>query len=291
MKMVVLYSTIAIIIAILSFWGISSYYFDKMIRRETEQFTHPQKVDSLKLFDHGTLSTLPPPVRRYLRNAIPDGYPLIQSVELTHNGYFRTDPGKDWWPIYGEEYFRTRQPAYLWIGTVFPYRWLWIKARDKYSDGHAEVWVRLYSSLTIQKNNGTKVDQSALLRFAGEMPWFPTAFANSDYLRWEAIDEHSARAIFTDHNREVSVIYYFNDKNEIVRFYTKDRYLDQEKHDYTGYYRKYQEINGIRIPTEVEVQWNLQKGDFSYARFKITNIIYNNFGNKAAVALPAVTIP
>ena len=275
--MVILYSAIAVVIAFLSFMGISSYYFNRMLNAESDRFLRPSKRDSIELFDYGALAKLPTPVRRYLHNSVPDGYPMIRSVELTHNGYFRTDQKKDWWPVTGKEYFNTSPPAYLWIANISPFRLLWLKARDKYLDGHGEVLVRLLSGLTVVKSKNKKVTQSALIRFAGEMPWFPTIFAGSSYLRWEAIDNHSARAIITDNDIEVSVIYYFNDDNEIIRFFTKDRYLNQQKHDYTGYYRNYQEVNGIRIPTEIEAEWNLPAGDFSYAKFKLTNVIYNKF--------------
>jgi len=32
----------------------------------------------------------------------------------------------------------------------------------------------------------------------------------------------------------------------------------------------------MQIPHDVEVMWNLESGNFSYARFNITEIEYNN---------------
>jgi hypothetical protein len=283
MKMVVLYLAIASIIALLSFLGISSYYFNRMIHQETEHLISPQQKDSLELFDYGDLMKLPAPVRRYLRQAVPDGYPIIRTAELKYNGHFRTGPDKEWWPIEGKEFFKTNHPAYLWIGNITPKPMVRLKARDKYVDGQGEILVRLYSSLTVTKMRNPKVSQSALIRFAGEMPWFPTAFVDGDYLRWEPIDNQSARAIITDNDMEVAVTYYFNENNEIVRFFTQDRYLDEHKQGYTGYYNNYQEMNGIRIPTEVEAQWNLPEGNFSYARFSLGSIVYNKFETRSNI--------
>lgn len=291
MKMIVLYSAIAIIVALLAFWSISSYHFEKMIHGETELFLHPQENDSLTLFDYNALVKLPPPVRRYLKHAIPDGYPMICMAELSHKGYFRIKPSSDWWPIQGEEYFRTAQPAYLWIAEVSPYPMVWLKARDKYWNGHGEMLVRLYSSLTISKAKNKQIDQSALIRFAGEMPWFPTAFVNNSYVHWQAVDDHSARATISNHDSTLSVTYFFNEDNEISHFFTHDRYLNGQKHDYTGYYRNYEEINGIRIPTEIEAVWNLPEGDFSYARFVLTNIIYNKFDSLQTANMHPVAAP
>jgi len=38
---------------------------------------------------------------------------------------------------------------------------------------------------------------------------------------------------------------------------------------------QYQEMNGVKIPTEIEVEWNLAEGDFSYAQLVVDEIEYN----------------
>ena len=43
-----------------------------------------------------------------------------------------------------------------------------------------------------------------------------------------------------------------------------------------GYYRDCTKIDNIMIPKEIEVAWNLKSGNFSYAKFRIDNIEYNN---------------
>ncbi|MEA2074867.1 MAG: DUF6544 family protein [Euryarchaeota archaeon] len=68
---------------------------------------------------------------------------------------------------------------------------------------------------------------------------------------------------------------YSNEKGEIVRFVT-DRHRDSSLEKWSGYYRQYEEIDGVKIPTEVEVVWHLESGDFSYARFVVTEIEFNN---------------
>jgi hypothetical protein len=37
----------------------------------------------------------------------------------------------------------------------------------------------------------------------------------------------------------------------------------------------YKEINNVFIPTTFDVLWRLDKGDFSYAKFSITEVEYN----------------
>ncbi len=277
MAKVILYFFNAIIIIGLSFWAISSFHFNKLIREELHQLYESKEdtMQSLELFNHTNLQQLPAPVQRYLTKAIPDSYPIIKTAEVKHSGHFRIAPDKEWWPIDGEQYYRTDDPAFLWVGTVKPGPVIWMKARDRYLEGEGEVHVRLLSAVTVGKNSSPEVDQSAFIRFIGEMPWFPTAFLTADYLTWEALSDSSARAVITDHGITASAIFYFNEQDEITRFYTQDRYRDQIKEDFTGYYRNYQIVNGVLVPTEVEVEWNRPGYDFSYARFVIEEITYN----------------
>lgn len=59
---------------------------------------------------------------------------------------------------------------------------------------------------------------------------------------------------------------------------TGDRYR-VEVNDYsrwTGHYGRYEEIDGMKVPTEVEAVWNLSSGDLPYARFKVTDLSYDD---------------
>ena len=67
----------------------------------------------------------------------------------------------------------------------------------------------------------------------------------------------------------------FNDTGEITRF-TADRYMDTTLEKWTGYCRDYRDMNGVRVPTEIEAVWNLDSGDFSYARFRVTKLEFND---------------
>lgn len=42
--------------------------------------------------------------------------------------------------------------------------------------------------------------------------------------------------------------------------------------------REQPEVEGMRIPTRREVTWHLASGDFSWFKFKITEIEYNQSG-------------
>ena len=66
-----------------------------------------------------------------------------------------------------------------------------IAGRDRYADGHGHMLIKLASLLTVADGAGPEIDQGTLLRYLGEIVWFPSA-ALRDYISWEAIDERSA---------------------------------------------------------------------------------------------------
>ena len=41
---------------------------------------------------------------------------------------------------------------------------------------------------------------------------------------------------------------------------------------------EYQEVEGMRIPTRIEITWHLASGEFTWFRVKITDIEYNQSG-------------
>ena len=104
---------------------------------------------------------------------------------------------------------------------------------------------------------------------------FPTALLPSENLRWVPIDNDSAKVIFTDKNLTVDGIFYFNEEGQITQFKTK-RYKDKNLENFTGYYSDYRAVDGMKVPFYLEATWNLESGDFRYAKFKVKKIEYNN---------------
>lgn len=70
--------------------------------------------------------------------------------------------------------------------------------------------------------------------------------------------------------------FHFNAQGEITRIYTDGRYYEKEG-NYTlvpwqGYFRTYDERNGMRIPLEGKVEWILPEGELVYWRGSIKGV-------------------
>lgn len=268
-----------VIVIIILFITISKILFDKMVTKEIDILTEDGSKTQSKTFSFNDLEGLPEPVQRYFKYALKDGQEHIKFVRLKQVGKFRMKENQSWMPIKAEQYFTTEDPAFIWRVKLAMVPFIWIEGRDMYYQGRGNMLIKLLSTITVADAAGSEMDISSLIRFLSEAPWFPTALLPSDYIEWKEIDSNSAQVVIKHKGYTASGIFTFNEKGEIIKFVTNDRYMEVDgkyfKEQWGGYYRNYQEINGIKIPTEAEVEWNLYDRDLQYVKLKITDIQYN----------------
>jgi len=268
-----------VVVIIILFITISKILFDKKIIKEVGMLTEEGSKVQSKTFSFNDLEGLPEPVQKYFKYALKDGQEHIRFVRLKQVGEFRMKENQPWMPIKAEQYFTTEDPAFIWRVKLTMAHFIGIEGRDMYYQGKGNMLIKVLSTITVADAAGSEMDISSLIRFLAEAPWFPTALLPSDYLEWKEIDSNSARAVIKDKGYTASGIFTFNEKGEIIKFVTNDRYMEADgkyfKEQWAGYYRNYQEIEGMKIPIEGEVEWNLSDRDLQYAKLKITDIQYN----------------
>lgn len=262
---------------LLSILGLLAVIFFAAKRRVTNQFQ--KEVHSLfsrsanisnQTFQSWQIQNLPEPVQRYFKYTLKEGQPYVSYVRLKHDGLFKTHPSKDWENIRGEQYFTTEKPGFIWKGSTTLFT-----ACDSYIAQTGKLMVSLFSAFPILNAGGEKTDQGELLRWLGESVWFPTNLLPAESLRWEPIDDASAKLVFTHSNLSVFYTVTFNEMGEITELETK-RYKDQGNLEtWVGKLSDYKEISGMRIPTRIEGIWRLEKEESSYARFHLQRIEYN----------------
>jgi hypothetical protein len=223
-------------------------------------------------------AALPEPVHRYLAFAISVGAPAIRSARLKHGGVFRTSPKQPWQEIAGEEYFTVANPGFVWSASIHPAPLLSIVARDLLQSGRGNMLVKLNSLITIADASGPEMNQGANLRWLAEAIWFPYAFV-AHHMRWDAIDDRSARATLITPEVSVSAIFEFDHDGKITGL-NANRYRDLGKGRsvltrWTAEISDYREFSGFRVPTAVDVAWEIEGQRFSYARFQVTTLEYN----------------
>lgn len=250
----------------------------EMARREALELLGKSQEARTVAIAEADLAGLPEPVQRYLRYTGVLGKERIKTVRLKQKGFFRPQEGLPWMPMVAEQYYTTSPPAFLWFGTVKALPFVSISARDKFADGAGNMLVKLQSLFTLTNASGSEMDRGALLRYLGEIMWFPTAWL-SDGIQWQAIDTNSAQVTLAYNGVTVSAVLHFNAGGQVVRL-TAQRYREVKGQYSLDQWEaipqtEYREVNGLQIPIKVEVLWKLPAGDFSYFRGEVTEIEYN----------------
>ena len=240
-------------------------------RKQVNALLAQSKNISNQKFKKSQLESLPEPVRKYFNHVLKDGQPYISYARIKHIGTFKPDINKGWMNIKGEQYATTEKPGFIWKGTTAMFT-----ARDMYIANQGRLIVSLFSVYTVvNAKEKEKYDSGELLRWLGESILYPTNFLPSDRLQWFPIDSKSAKLTFIYNGLSLFFKFTFNEIGEITEMETK-RYMGEDNLEtWIIKATNYKEINSVIIPTAFDVIWRLDKGDFSYAKFNITDIEYN----------------
>jgi hypothetical protein len=250
----------------------------KTIAREALELLARGQETGDGVITEARLAGLPEPVRRYLHYARVVGKAPIRTVRLKQRGAMVIGQGSKWLPMRAEQYFTANPPGFLWHGTLHPFPFVPVSATDTYRGGHGILRIKALSLIPLGTARGLEMDQGELLRYLGEMAWFPTAFL-ADCIRWEAIDTESAKVTISLPPITASGIMHVNAQGRYTRF-TAVRYREEHKRlvprPWTGRWADYREVNGFRIPMKAEAAYTLETGEFSYFRGKVMEIGYDH---------------
>lgn len=223
------------------------------------------------------LQDLPEPVQRYMDFSGVVGKPWIETVLLNQSGRFRRRQDQPWMPVTAEQLFTINPPGFIWKARFKLAGLPLMSARDSYQDGHGHMYGKIGGLFTLFNAHGSEIDQGTLLRYLGEMVWFPTAFLGEN-ITWQAVDDHSAQVTLCDGDQTVSACMSFDTAGRPVNFNAL-RYGDFEG----GYSLQswsvpmtlFEERGGLNIPVRGMVTWNLLSGDLPYYEWNISEVEYN----------------
>ncbi len=260
---------ITIILIAVALLSMASYMNQVKYASDIRVLSSLQEDYRSKIFHQSMTDGLPYPVQRYLNRVIPEGFPFIEQVHLTHAGRFRNGPDKEWADINGDQYFITSRPGFIWRGKTRLFT-----ADDRYVDDQGSLRVRLFSVFPVVNEQGKYIDEGELQRWMGEHFWFPTNLLNQNLLRWESIDDRSSRLTLRYPGTEIPVVYHFSEDG-LIEAVTCKRYSDKDHiRDWKGKVTNYRSVNGLLVPHRVQAIWEYPEADFMYADFRLNSIEY-----------------
>lgn len=232
-------------------------------------------------YDAREIENLPTPVRRYFHAVLKDGQPIVSAARLTHEGQFNMGETQAKWSRFtSSQVAITRRPGFDWDGRIAMAPGLNVFVHDAYVAGEGILHVELLGLVTLADIRGTpEVARGELMRFLAEAAWYPTALLPSQGVRWESIDDISAKATLTDGLTTVSLVFRFSEEGLISGVWAAARSRTVNgalvATPWQGRFWDYEIRDGMRVPLEGEVAWELPEGSWPYWRGRVTEITYD----------------
>ncbi|MDX9760092.1 MAG: hypothetical protein RBU27_13115 [Bacteroidota bacterium] len=274
--MFILLVLLILLAAVVVYLFVQHQAFSSMVWREVRALAGERPTALAPVIDR---AALPAPMQRYLAWALPAGREPATFARMRHGGTFRRSNEEPWFPIRGEQYYDTAEPAFVWAATMKLNALLWVRGRDKYTGGHGHMLIKPLGVFTAADMAGPEMDQSTLLRYMSEMPWFPSAFLTVPGIEYAAVDDDTVELRMTHGGISVRGRFTFDHEGKILRFDTDDRFREIDGRmlltPWYGIYEGWGEFDGMRIPLSAAVSWRMSDGPLTYARFVIERMEYD----------------
>jgi Family of unknown function (DUF6544) len=251
------------------------------VDQKTQQYIRQAQQTGRKIITEADIAPLPEPIQRYLRHAQVLGKPRVRCAKARMTGMMRFSLNQRWMPVEAVQYTTlVGTLSRTWYARVKAGPFALITGYDRYDNGAGRMLIRLLSMVPIVDVRGSEMDTSALITFINDMVMWPTAFL-SDHIAWEPIDAMAARARVTLYGKQFSAVLCVNDVGEISDFITEDRYRSVgrgfQQARWSTPFRRYREVNGLRVPSEAVAIWHLAEGEFRYIQVTIGEVRYDTF--------------
>jgi hypothetical protein len=260
--------------------AVGSFRWAEATRALEAQLEAARTAPAVKRYDARELEGLPPPVQRYFRTVLKDGQPIIAAARVDHEGSFNMGESSDnWKPFSSRQRVVTRRPGFVWDARVFMLPGLPVHVHDAYVAGSGILHPALLGLFTLVDLRGSgDVAQGELMRFFAEAAWYPTALLPSQGVRWEAVDEHTARATLVDGPLSLTLRFRFDGQGliESARAEARGRTVGKTivMTPWEGRWSDYQERDGMQVPMTGDVAWLAPEGRKPYWRGTIMSLQY-----------------
>lgn len=227
------------------------------------------------VFDSSMVAGLPDPAQRFFRFAIRPGTPLYTVAEISMEGEFSLgDKSKpDYMPMTAEQILAA---PYGFVWKVRAGNTVWVSGSDGAVNGSS--WSRFWLwgiAPVARAGNNEDHARAAFGRYVAESVfWTPAALLPGDNVRWEAIDDATARVIMRHRGLEQAVDLSIGANGEPVKVVFQ-RWSDAnperafQLQPFGGYLSDYRDFGGFRLPARIEAG-NFFETDDYFAFFKAT---------------------
>lgn len=226
------------------------------------------------------LAGLPAPVQRYLRVTGVVGQPRVANYHLRFQGRIRSAPDSQWMPFEAQQQSDAVSHTRLFFMRARMFG-LPVEAWHRLVDGHATMRVTLAGLIPIVNAHGAEMDRAETVTLLNDMCLLAPGTLLDPAIRWEAIDERSARARFTNGGHTIAATLVFRDDGYLADFVSDDRLQAApdgktfRRLRFSTPIRDYRTFGPVTVVGFGEGKWHPPEGAFAYGEFEIVDAAMN----------------
>ncbi len=225
------------------------------------------------------LAPLPVPVQRYLRAAGVVGQPRVRTMRLRMHGRIRSGPTAGWMPLDVHQVTTFDPPArYFYFDATMA--GLPVPGYHRFAAGEATMLVKALGAVPVARDGGPALTKSETVTFLNDLALMAPAALLLPSIRWEAVDDRQARAVFTLGAHTVAATLVFDAGGHLIDFWSDDRGKAESGGTAQGLrwstpVRTFRRIGAVTLMHDAAALWHDAAGPYAYLELTLDDVAYN----------------
>lgn len=216
--------------------------------------------------------------------ALQNGDADVEAVWLRQRGTLRSSPDRRPIPFAARQWIHAKTAAFRWEARARLAPGLAARVVDAFEEGRGELRVRLWGFVPLARSRGPATDLGEAQRYLAELPWCPAAYAANAELAYEArpsVAGDVLRVRLPRLGKDAWVDLHVDEAGRILeaRSDTRPRGegADAVPTPWGGRFEAWRQVGAWRVPTRVEVWWDLEAGRFVYFRAEVEDVVVSRY--------------
>ncbi len=229
------------------------------------------------ILTEGDLGELPDPVARYIRRSGAVGRPRVSNFHARLHGRIRSGADTAWMPFTGEQLNTFgAEPSRLFF-IVARMKGLPVQVFHSFVGADASMRGKALSIMTVVDEHGPELARSETVTILNDACVMAPGALADPACTWEAIDDRTARVVFTRLGETVSATLYFDDADQLIDFVSDDRRRGRTPQRWSTPLGRYRRFGDRWVMSYGEGRWHAPapEGEFAYVEIELDEITYD----------------
>ena len=229
------------------------------------------------------LAPLPAPVRRYVERSGAVGRPRPQNMRVVLDADMYRGPGQAPMRATSTQYTFFDRPTRLFLMKARMFG-LPVRALHVYRQEQATFTVRVASLVTMVDLRGDEISAAETVTVLNDLCLMAPGALVDPRLAWTPVDDRTAAVTFTNGPHRVGATLVFNDRDELVDFWSDDRPESGNGRFVPARWSTpvdaYRDVGGLHLIHHGSAVYARPEGPFTYGTFTLRSIEYDVAGPK-----------